>query len=50
MPLSWVIVLGRLISPTKSSLFGDMVTLAPESRITGKVDSFERAFRNRIGA
>ena len=50
MPLSWVIVLGLRIGPSKSSLFGEMVTLAPESQMTGKVESALSVERKRLGA
>jgi hypothetical protein len=46
MPLSWVMVLGREIGPTKSCLSGDIVTLAPESQITEKVESGGMEDRN----
>ena len=50
MPFSWVIVLGRAIGPTKSFLSGEIVTLAPESQITGNAESDGITERNRLGA
>ena len=41
---------GEVIGPTKSSLFGEIDMLAPESQMTEKVDSFFKAFRNLAGA
>ena len=38
------------MGPTKSSLFGEIEILAPESQMMENVDSFFMAFRNLAGA
>ncbi len=38
------------MGPTKSSLFGEIEMLAPESHVTEKVLSFFKAFLNLAGA
>ena len=43
-------VLGGVMSPIKSSLFGEIVTLAPESQMMGNVASEGKELRNRLGA
>ncbi len=43
-------MLGREIVPTKLSFSGDIVTLAPESHITGNAASGAIIDRTRLGA